>query len=78
MDATEKTRISDADVARISAFVKATADRLEDLIEMLHRRGLINRDDLPAEALAKLARRAELRRRLRSTPQCDTAGPVPR
>lgn len=34
---------------------------LEDLIQMLHRRGLINRDDLPPEALAKLKRRTELR-----------------
>ena len=48
---------------------------LEDLIEMLHRRGLINRDDLPPEALARsalgetslrgLERRAELRRQVR-------------
>lgn len=57
----DQLRCSDADMARV----------LEDLIQMLDRRGFINVDALPEPAQAKLERRAELRRRLHPSPPSE-------
>lgn len=52
----EQLRASDADMARV----------LEDVIQQLSRRELLNVDGLPEPAQAKLKHRAELREQMRT------------
>lgn len=55
MNPAEQLQVSDADMARV----------LEDVLARLDRRGLLNMNDLPEPAQAKLERRTELRARMR-------------